>query len=197
MKGRPTDPRQGRPEGLHYDFGAHDDGRSAGPQTCRSYSRSAGLRACLALALALSAAPAEAQTVTFSKDVAPLLIDRCGMCHHPGGSAPFSLLTYADVKRRATEIATVTARRFMPPWKADPADGPFVGQHPLTGGEIAMLQRWSENGAPEGDSRQSSVISRQSVASRQSWADGWQLGTPDLVITLPQAYTLPPEGTDA
>src|SRR5471030_610604 len=189
MKGRPTDPRQGRPEGLHYDFGAHDDGRSAGSQACRSYSRSAAILACLALALALSAAPAEAQTVTFSKDVAPLLIDRCGMCHHPGGSAPFSLLTYADAKRRAMEIATVTAHRYMPPWKADPADGPFVGQHPLSDAEIGMLRRWSDEGAPEGDARD--------MPPSRAWTEGWQLGKPDLVITLPRPYALPAEGTDA
>ena len=127
--------------------------------------------------------------VTFSKDVAPLLVDRCGMCHHPGGSAPFSLLTYADAKRRATQIATVTANRFMPPWKADPADGPFVGQHPLSDAEIQLLRRWVDEGAPEGDARD--------MPPSRAWSEGWQLGKPDLVITLPQAYTLPAEGTDA
>ena len=137
-------------------------------------------------------------SVTYAKDVAPLLEDRCAMCHHPGGSAPFSLLTYADAKRHAAQIAKVTSDRFMPPWKADPADGPFLGQHPLSAGEISLLRRWADVGAPEGDTSQSSVVSRQSsVVRHQSWADGWQLGTPDLVITLPQAYTLPAEGTDA
>ena len=147
-----------------------------------------------AFAVVAALAPQPVPQVTYTKDVAPLLADRCGMCHHPGGSAPFSLLTYADAKRHAEQIATVTARRFMPPWKADPADGPFIGQHLLTGGEIAMLQRWAENGAPEGDAPQSTIRNPQSA---MRWADGWQLGKPDLVITLPQAYTLPPEGTDA
>ena len=59
------------------------------------------------------------QPFTYSEDVAPLLADRCAMCHHPGGSAPFSLLTYADAKRHAAQIAEVTAERYMPPWKAD------------------------------------------------------------------------------
>src|SRR5215218_1882573 len=97
------------------------------------------------------AAPAAAQAPTYSKDVAPLVADRCGICHHPGGSAPFSLLTYADARPRATQIASVTKSRIMPPWKADPSNGPFVGQHPLSDGEIAMLGRWVEHGAPEGD----------------------------------------------
>ena len=138
------------------------------------------------------ASPVAAQPVTYAKDVAPLLADRCGMCHHPGGSAPFSLQTYADAKRRATQIASVTARRYMPPWQADPADGPFIGQHPLSAGEVAVLQHWADAGAPEGDDSR-----RSSVVSRQSWGEGWQLGKPDLIITLPQPYTLPAEGTDA
>ena len=115
------------------------------------------------------ASRASAQSVTYTHDVAPLIADRCGMCHHPGGSAPFSLLTYADAKRHAAQIVSVTAQRFMPPWKADPSDGPFVGQHPLSEGEIALLRRWSDTGAPEGDDHQSSVVSRQSsVVGRQS-----------------------------
>ena len=142
--------------------------------------------------LRIVAPAAEPASVTFSKDVAPLLADRCGMCHHPGGSAPFSLLTYADAKRRATQIATVTANRFMPPWKADPADGPFLGQHPLSAAEITMLRRWADTGAQQGDAPESSVVSR-----RSQWTAGWQLGKPDLVIALPQPYTLPAEGTDA
>ena len=127
--------------------------------------------------------------VTYTKDVAPLLADRCGMCHHAGGSAPFTLLSYSDAKRHAGQIATVTGNRFMPPWKADPADGPFVGQHPLTDREVLVLRRWLDAGTPEGDPRD--------LPAPREWVEGWQLGKPDLVITLKQPYTLPPEGTDA
>jgi Flp pilus assembly protein TadD len=128
------------------------------------------------------------QSITYTKDIAPLLADRCGMCHHPGGPAPFSLLTYADATRRATQIAAVTKNRFMPPWKADPSNGPFIGQHPLGDAEIALIGRWVDAGAPEGD--------RREPVPPRVWSEGWQLGTPDLVITLPQPYTLPAEGTD-
>ena len=125
---------------------------------------------------------------TFSSHVAPLLADRCGICHHPGGSAPFSLLTYADAKRRAMQIAAVTKNRFMPPWKADPSNGPFVGQHPLSDDEIRLIERWVDGGAAEGDPRD--------LPPPRVWSEGWQLGTPDLIIALPQAYTLPAEGSD-
>jgi len=110
------------------------------------------------------------------------------MCHHPGGPAPFSLLTYADAKRRATQIAAVTKNRFMPPWKADPSNGPFVGQHPLGDAEIRLIERWVDGGAAEGD--------RRDLSPPRAWTGGWQLGTPDLVLTLPHAYTLPAEGSD-
>ena len=140
------------------------------------------------------AGPGDATTFTYTDDVAPLLADRCAMCHHPGGSAPFSLLTYADAKRHAAQIAKVTADRYMPPWKADRTDGPFVGQHPLSRAEIRLLRDWAEAGAPEGES----ADSRPSPLQRHNaWTEGWQLGKPDLVITMKQPYTLPAEGTDA
>jgi len=89
----------------------------------------------------------DAATVTYHHDIAPLIADRCVMCHHDGGSAPFALDTYDDVKRRAALIATVTRNRYMPPWKADPSNGPFLGQHPLSDAEIALLAEWAAGGA--------------------------------------------------
>src|SRR5207244_1830692 len=122
-----------------------------------------------------------ASPVTYTKDIAPLVADRCAMCHHPAGAAPFSLVTYADVKRRATQIADVTRRRFMPPWKADPENGPFVGQHPLSDAEIARIQQWVDAGAIEGE---------PGASRKASWTEAWQLGAPDLVVSLPQPYML-------
>src|SRR5262245_6447961 len=136
----------------------------------------------------LGAANVMAAPITFTTDIAPLVNDRCAMCHHPSGSAPFSLLTYDDVKRRATQIGEVTKKRFMPPWKADPDNGPFVGQHPLTDAEIALVQQWIDQGAVEGDSRP--------PPSPRRWTDGWQLGAPDMVVTLPQPFMLQADGTD-
>ena len=77
--------------------------------------------------------------VTFSKDVAPIVLTRCVQCHHPGGSAPFSLLTYADVRSHATQIALLTRNRIMPPWKADPEGPAFIGLDPLSDDQIAIL----------------------------------------------------------
>ena len=125
--------------------------------------------------------------VTFTPDVGPLLADRCGMCHHPNGSAPFSLLTYAAAHQRASVIASMTKRRLMPPWKSEPAQSDFVGQRPLSDDEIDLIQRWVAEGALEGEPRD---------LPQPRWSDGWQLGTPDLVVTLPRPYVLGSGGTD-
>jgi len=129
--------------------------------------------------------------LTYAKDIAPLVADRCEMCHHAGGSAPFALDNYADVRRRAALIASVTKSRYMPPWKADPSDGPFVGQQPLSDAEIGVFQQWTHVGAPEGDARDLETLHR-----RPAWTEGWQLGAPDLIVTLPQPYVLQAGGTD-
>src|SRR5437879_3233138 len=56
---------------------------------------------------------------TFSRDLAPIAFDHCAACHHTGGSGPFELLTAADVRRHAKQIATVVDRSLMPPWLPD------------------------------------------------------------------------------
>lgn len=125
---------------------------------------------------------------TFTRDIAPVLFMHCATCHRPGGSAPFSLLTYEDARPRATAIARLAAARTMPPWKAEPGSSPFIGQRHLTDAEIRTLERWAREGTREGD--------RSHLPPRPAASDTWQLGTPDLVLTPADAYTLPAAGTD-
>src|SRR6266545_4538742 len=54
--------------------------------------------------------------LTFNKDIAPILFRHCAGCHRPGEVAPFSLLTYQQVRARASDVVKVTSRRYMPPW---------------------------------------------------------------------------------
>ena len=141
-----------------------------------------------AIAIVLLAAPAFAQTPTFSKDVAPIFFARCVKCHHPGGAGPFSVLTYNDVKPKATLIAAATKSRYMPPWKADPVPGGFVGQTRLTDEEIGVIQRWVDGGAVEGNPRD--------LPEAPRIEPGWQLGKPDLIVTPAAAFAVPPNGID-
>jgi Flp pilus assembly protein TadD len=152
------------------------------------------LAAPLVLAASIVASAPEAPegtpqgAVTFSRDIAPILFTRCGVCHNPGGPAPFSVLTYSSAKQRASVIASATKRRFMPPWRAEPVSGDFIGQQRLSDVEIELIQRWVAGGAIEGDPRD--------LPPQPRIASGWELGEPDLVVSLRQAYTLGAEGSD-
>lgn len=145
------------------------------------------LVASVALTAGIAGSASAQRQVTFTEHIAPILYGRCVRCHQPDGAAPFSLLTYDDVRRRATLVAHVTGTRFMPPWKPDAPTGTFVGDRRLTDNEIALVEQWAAAGAPEGDPAKLLPLPPRTP--------GWQLGTPDLVLTLPK-YTLRADGLD-
>ncbi|MBV9848538.1 MAG: cytochrome c [Armatimonadetes bacterium] len=91
-------------------------------------SRLSSASVLLAAAVAFATVPPAPKLppVTWAKDIAPIINQSCAECHHPGGPGPFPLLTYADARRRARQIAQVTGSRFMPPWLPEPGSGPFV-----------------------------------------------------------------------
>jgi mono/diheme cytochrome c family protein len=93
--------------------------------------------------------PTDSQ-VTFNRDIAPILFHSCGMCHRPGESGPFPLLTSKDAKSHARQIAAVTQSRFMPPWLPDPGDYKFADNMRLSDEEVALIARWVQQGAVEG-----------------------------------------------
>jgi len=126
--------------------------------------------------------------VTFNRDVAPILFQNCSTCHRPGLSAPFSLLNYSDARKHSTEIVDVTQRRYMPPWLPDADCGHFVGERVLSSESILTFRKWVEGGMEEGRP--------EDLPALPKWAEGWQLGPPDLVVTMPQPYVLAPEGKD-
>ena len=132
---------------------------------------------------------ASASAQTFSRDIAPIVFDACVSCHRVNGPGPFPLTSYDDVRRRSTQIARVTASRFMPPWKVEPGVGHFVGQRLLSDKEIALIDQWAKNGAPEGDPKETPAV--------PAFADGWLLGKPDLIVKPEAAYSLPAQETDA
>src|SRR4051812_14264471 len=142
----------------------------------------AGVPVAMLLAQRGAAAP-----VTFARDIAPVLYVQCAPCHRPDGPAPFSLVTYEDARRHAAQIAVVTRRRYMPPWKPEPEFGDFAGARRLTGDQILAMERWLAGGLLEGDASE--------LPPPPRWTPGWQLGEPDLVVSLPE-YTLAADGAD-
>jgi hypothetical protein len=139
--------------------------------------------------LTVSVASASAgEGVTYTRDVAPILWKHCAGCHHPGEVGPFSLLTYKDAAKRSEFLREITASRRMPPWKAEPEIGQFLGERRLTDDQIKIIARWAEAGAPEGDPRDLPLQPR--------FPEGWQLGKPDLVLKMPVPFIVPGGGRD-
>ena len=134
---------------------------------------------------------AEASPVTYNRDIAPILNANCVECHRPGGVAPFSLHTYGGARRKAKMSAAVAADRIMPPWKADADAGTphFRNERRLTRRQIDLLAAWAEAGAPEGDP--DDLLPAPEFAD-----DGWRNGTPDLIVTMPEAFEVPADGDD-
>ncbi len=126
--------------------------------------------------------------ITFRSDVAPIVHEHCVPCHQPGGAGPFSLIRYEDVRKHAREIVKATSRRYMPPWPPERGDVHFVGERGLTDTQIDLIRRWVAQHMVEGDS----AVPPPPLVSQE----GWQLGQPDVVLTMPRAYTLAAEGED-
>src|SRR5262249_11318066 len=102
--------------------------------------------------------------------------------------APFPLLEYADARGHAKEIAVAVTKRAMPPWLPEHGFGDFLGERRLSDEQIDLIHQWVDQGAVEG--------APADRPQKPNWPNGWQLGQPDLVVTLPAPYTLPAGGSD-
>ena len=126
-----------------------------------------------------------AQDVTFHKDVAPILSAKCAPCHHPGGGAPFSLLTYNDVAKRASFIKEVVESRYMPPWRADNNYVHFANDRSLQQKEIDLLVKWIGNKAPEGKQVAGGIpVANFAPATKYS-------RVPDIVLKMSDSFLVP------
>jgi hypothetical protein len=126
--------------------------------------------------------------VTFNKDVAPILFKNCAECHRPGEAAPMSLLSYKDARPWARSVREKVLSREMPPWHADPHVGQFSNDARLTQAEIDTITAWVDDGAKEGDPRD--------LPPAPKFVEGWGIGQPDLILKMPEAFTLEANGPD-
>lgn len=127
-------------------------------------------------------------TITFNKEIAPIVFEHCAPCHRPGESAPFNLLSYQDVRKHAKLIVDVTQRRYMPPWLPDPDVVHFVGERRLSAEQLGLIRQWAAEGAAEGNA--------SDLPPLPQWNSRWQLGEPDLVVKPGVPFKLQAEGTD-
>jgi peroxiredoxin len=123
--------------------------------------------------------------VTFTKHVSRILQKNCQECHRAGQIGPMELLTYQDAVDWSETIREVIQDRRMPPWYADPAHGKFSNDRSLTKEERDNLKVWLDNGMPKGDEKD--------APEPLKFAEGWRIGKPDVVFTMPKAYTVAPK----
>jgi peroxiredoxin len=134
-----------------------------------------------------AAAAARTGPVTYYRDVLPILQNRCQSCHRPGEVGPFSLMTFRDAVRWASDIKEYTRIRQMPPWKIA-AGLAFHNDRRMPAQEIAALAAWVDGGTPQGNPKD--------APPAKQFPQGWQLGQPDLVLTVPDGFQVGPTGKD-
>jgi hypothetical protein len=137
--------------------------------------------------VALAASTAAAAPPTYTKDVAPIIYEKCAECHRPSSMAPMSLMTYEDARPWARAIKTKVTKREMPPWGADPAVGKFKNDPSLSQAQIDTIAAWVDGGAPEGN--------KADLPKPPQFAEGWTIGKPDLIFKMVQPFTVPADGT--
>jgi len=125
--------------------------------------------------------------VTYYRDVAPILQSRCQECHRPGQVGPFSLMTYKQAVNWGHDIKDYTASGDMPPWKISEGIS-FRNDRRMTDQEVATLAAWVDDGMPEGDPAD--------APAPRTYADGWKLGPPDMVLETTEDFVLGPGGRD-
>ena len=146
----------------------------------------------LALALFIGAAIVahrhEAATVTFTKDVAPIIFTKCANCHRPGEVAPMPFTSYAEVRPWSKAIREAIVEGTMPPWYADPHTSTvkFGNDRRLSEAELKTITAWVDAGAPKGNDKD--------LPKLPTYTPGWTFGEPDLIVEMPLDYEVPAEG---
>jgi hypothetical protein len=105
----------------------------------------------LALAIplvALAASRGESAPPSFTKDVAPIVQQKCAGCHQVGGIAPFPFETARQISRRAGQIGGAVQLGIMPPWPPGPKSPAYVGEstRKLSARERATILAWARAG---------------------------------------------------
>jgi len=147
------------------------------------------MRFCLALSLfggmLAWGADASGNSVTFHKDVQPILQRNCQICHRQGQIGPMSLLSYDEIRPWAKAIKTAVASRKMPPWFADSKYGHFSNDRSLKSADIDTIAKWVDAGAPKGDEKDAPMPVK--------WpSEGWRI-SPDHVVKG-GVYNVPKSG---
>lgn len=128
-------------------------------------------------------------TISYTKDVVPILMDKCVDCHQPNGIAPWHMNSYQMVKTFSPMIREAIRRDRMPPFDADSHYRAFAKDENLSAAETKTLVHWIEAGSPSDIPEGGEDPLVKGVTGRPDWP----LGEPDLVVDIP-AYDVPAAG---
>lgn len=125
---------------------------------------------------------------TFSKDIAPIIYNNCGICHRPGEIGPMPLTNYQQVKNWASMIEYVTSIKYMPPWPPEKSYSTLLEERGLEDAEIQLIADWVAGGMQQGDP--------SLEPSFPNFPAGSQVGEPDLVLSFAESYVHGGDNTD-
>jgi hypothetical protein len=94
---------------------------------------------------------AAALTLTYHRDVAPIVERYCNGCHIKDGLAPFALEDFTKTFAYRAPMAAALLSRDMPPLPADPGCRPFEDPRLMPDELRQVVIDWVAAGAPEGE----------------------------------------------
>ena len=138
------------------------------------------MRKLLTLVFSLMMISVQSQEITYTKNVASIIYNKCTQCHRAGEIGPFTLTNYEEVKNKASIIKFVVETGYMPPWKPDPDYQHFLEENYLTDEEKSMIIDWIDEGAVYGNASEEPPL--------PNFPEGSLLGEPDMILEFEQDH---------
>lgn len=129
-----------------------------------------------------------AEPPDYTSEVAPRVIENCGVCHRRGGVGPFALDSYLMLLGWSPMIREVLLNKRMPPMQVDSAVGRSRDARHISTEDLQVLVNWIDAGAP-GEAGENDPLQALSAAP----AIDWRLGEPDHIVQAPR-QDIPPTG---
>ncbi len=131
----------------------------------------------------------ESSSVTFCKEVAPILYEHCYECHRPNEIGPFDVSNFEELRGWADMVVEVIEQKRMPPWHATETEYAFKNSRHFPAKSLDLLRQWVKEGAPYG--------SAVDLPKLPETMDGWRLPkSPDLIVAMrDRPYTIAASGS--
>ena len=127
--------------------------------------------------------------LTYVDDIAPILINKCIVCHSQGQIAPWSMDNFKIVKGHGAMIKEVVRVKRMPPWGADSTSHALRFDSSLNPQEMRSIVHWVDQGMVRGQGED--IL----LKVERPPTDGWPLGKPDFIVSLNKEQLIPPIGS--